>query len=52
MLIKILFADIIIQILGIGKCEWNEQRRVCGAEEIYLKKEISIYDAEGLCCEI
>ncbi|XP_031632114.1 arrestin domain-containing protein 2-like [Contarinia nasturtii] len=36
--------DIIIQILGIGKCEWTEQRRLFHAEEIYLKHEIKISD--------
>lgn len=38
----VVISDIVIQILGIGKCEWSEQRRLCHAEEIYLKTEIKI----------
>lgn len=38
----LLFIDIIIQILGIGKCEWTEQRRLYHSDEIYLKSEIQI----------
>lgn len=37
-----IISDIVIQILGIGKCEWTEQRRLFHAEEIYLKTEIKI----------
>lgn len=38
-----------MQILGIGKCEWTEQRRTFGAEEIYIKDEIKIYESNGMC---
>lgn len=28
--------------MGIGKCEWTEQKRIFTAEEIYLKSETRI----------
>lgn len=34
--------SIVIQILGIGKCEWTEQRRIFQNDEIYMKSEIKI----------
>lgn len=43
------FVDIVIQILGIGKCEWTEHRRLFHAEEVYLKSEIKISEpTEGI----
>lgn len=42
-------AGIVVQILGIGKCEWAEQRRTFSAEEIYIKDEIKIYESNGWC---
>lgn len=41
----VIVVDIVIQILGIGKCEWNEQRRLFQAEEIYYKSEIKISES-------
>lgn len=37
-----IITDIVIQILGIGKCEWNEKSRTYHGEEIYFKNEIKI----------
>lgn len=34
--------NVVIQILGIGKCEWSEQRRLFHDDEIYMKSEIRI----------
>lgn len=39
-------SDIIVQILGIGKCEWSEQRRSYQSEEVYLKNEIKISESK------
>lgn len=44
-------SDIVVQILGIGKCEWSEQRRTFQSEEIYLKNEIKIAEAKPSKCE-
>lgn len=44
-----LFTGVVVQILGIGKCAWTEQRRAFGAEEIYIKDEIKIYESSGSC---
>lgn len=44
---SIVITDIVIQILGIGKCEWTEQRRSYHTEEIYLKSEIKIAEPES-----
>lgn len=41
-IVIVIISDIVIQILGIGKCEWTEQRRLFHAQEIYLKTEIKI----------
>lgn len=44
-------SDIVVQILGIGKAEWSEQRRTYQSEEIYLKNEIKIAEANPSMCE-
>lgn len=43
-------SDIVVQILGIGKCEWSEQRRTYQSEEIYLKNEIKIAESKQSMC--
>lgn len=41
-------SDIVIQILGVGKCQWNEQRRSYHGDEVYFKNEIKISEpAQG-----
>lgn len=42
LLIICFLTDIVIQILGIGKCEWDEKTRTYHDEEIYFKNEIKI----------
>lgn len=43
----VIFVEIVIQVLGIGKCEWIEQRRPHSAEEIYLKSETRVCSTAG-----
>lgn len=42
-------SDIVVQILGIGKCEWSEQRRTYQSEEIYLKMKLKFQNQNKVC---
>lgn len=36
------YLEITIDFIGVGRSEWREQRRIYGAEEIYLEKRIQL----------